>query len=175
MHFQNNAKYLFEPLFLDIVKLSGATSAENKEGINEFISSQINQIPHNEGASITFYSPVHLNNFANFPIFYVFWSKIRLFSWLKRVILLENYSQPFLGPDLLTYGNNITLSLQLMMWVAEVFAIIVSKNLSFNREIQKLIKFWCKNYRGCMTWASFTLAGIGSHIWRVTVVSISFC
>ena len=65
MHFQNNAKYLFEPLFLDIVKLSGATSAESKEGINEFVSSQIDQIPHDEGASITSYSPVHLNNFAN--------------------------------------------------------------------------------------------------------------
>ena len=38
-----------------------------------------------------------------------------------RVILLENYSQPFLGPDLFTYGNNITLSLQLMMWVAGIF------------------------------------------------------
>ena len=58
-------KNLLEPLFLDIVKLSGATSAENMEGINEFISSQIHQIHHIKDASMESYTPVCPINFPN--------------------------------------------------------------------------------------------------------------
>ena len=56
-------KNLYEPLFLDIVKLSGATSAENMEGINEFVSSQIHCIQHIEDDSMKSYTSVDLNNF----------------------------------------------------------------------------------------------------------------